>query len=119
MITGSGAAANILVGLIFIPLAGIMGGAAAVLLSYVIMTIFIFIVTQKYYPIEYEMSKIAVILLTDVLALILFFLMWKDLIPSGIIIKSVLALIFLALLTYVSDIWKAKKIFTQWSFFNS
>lgn len=58
-ITALGAVTNIVTNLLLIPQIGIMGAAVAMLASYFIMTIAIFVVSQKFYRIPYEYLKIA------------------------------------------------------------
>ena len=59
---------NVVVNLLLIPPLGIMGAALATLASYIVMAFGLYIVTQKFYKIEYENGKMliifAVILLT-------------------------------------------------------
>jgi len=57
-ITGGAALTNIIINLLLIPSLGIFGAAVSSLLSYLAMLIGIFIVSQKYYPINYEYSRI-------------------------------------------------------------
>jgi len=63
IVTGSGAAINVIVNIILIPQVGIMGAAIATLASYLVMSSGLFIVAQKFYKIEYEFLKIATIFL--------------------------------------------------------
>ena len=109
-ITGTGALFNIVTGLVLIPVIGIMGGALAVMFSYAAMTVCIYIVNRKYYPVKYETSKITIILLTDVIALLIFYLMWNDIIPSLFILKIIISVVLFGFVFYVSGIWKAKKL---------
>lgn len=57
-ITGGAALTNIVINLLLIPSLGIFGAAVSSLLSYLAMLIGIFLVSQKYYPIQYEYSRI-------------------------------------------------------------
>jgi len=61
LITGAGAAVNIISNFILIPVAGMMGAAISVVLSYIVMAGGLYFVTQKFYYIEYELKKIALI----------------------------------------------------------
>jgi O-antigen/teichoic acid export membrane protein len=63
IITGGAALTSILFNLILIPPLGIQGAALSSLLSYMAMLIGIFIVSQKYYPINYEYAKIVTVFL--------------------------------------------------------
>ena len=62
LITGIGAAVNIIVNVLLIPVWGIMGAAFATLASYIAMAAGLYIVTQKFYRIEYEIAKLSKIL---------------------------------------------------------
>jgi O-antigen/teichoic acid export membrane protein len=53
-ITGLGAAVNIVSNLLLVPHIGIMGGAISTLLSYFVMACGIFMVSQKFYKINYD-----------------------------------------------------------------
>ncbi len=63
IVTGSGAAINVVVNFLLIPQIGIMGAAIATLASYMVMAGGLFIFSQRVYKIEYEYSKIIKILL--------------------------------------------------------
>ncbi|MCW8848609.1 MAG: polysaccharide biosynthesis C-terminal domain-containing protein, partial [Melioribacteraceae bacterium] len=67
LITGIGAVVNIISNLLLVPQIGIMGGALSTLFSYVLMSIGIFIVSQRFYKINYEYD-----IIFKVLGLILF-----------------------------------------------
>ena len=58
LVTIAGAAVNVAVNFSLIPTLGIMGAAWATLASYVVMAGGLFIVSQKFYKIDYEYSKI-------------------------------------------------------------
>ena len=58
MITGLGAATNVIVNVLLIPEIGIMGAALATLSAYVVMAFAIYRVSQKAYPISYDWSKV-------------------------------------------------------------
>jgi O-antigen/teichoic acid export membrane protein len=67
IVTGLGALVSVIVNLLLIPILGIMGAALAALASYIVMAAGLYIVTQKFYKIEYEsvkmMSIFAIILI--------------------------------------------------------
>jgi O-antigen/teichoic acid export membrane protein len=67
LITGIGAAVNIVVNLLLIPPLGIIGAALATLASYVVIAVGLYIVTQKFYKIEYESAKMIGIFVTILL----------------------------------------------------
>ncbi len=58
MMTGTGAVINIALCFILIPVWGIMGAALATLASYLIMAIGYFVITQKFYKVNYEYTKL-------------------------------------------------------------
>jgi len=58
LITGLGAATNIIVNLFLIPSMGIMGAAIATLAAYIVMAMAIYRVAQKAYPIAYDWSRV-------------------------------------------------------------
>jgi len=64
LITGLGAASNIIVNFILIPKYSYMGAAVATLISYLIMMLGIYYVSNKYYKINYEYKKIGLIFLS-------------------------------------------------------
>lgn len=61
-VTGLGALTNVVSNFVLVPQIGIMGGALSTLFSYIIMSIGIFIVSQKFYRIKYEYNIIFKIL---------------------------------------------------------
>lgn len=63
IVTSIAALSNVIFNLLLIPLFGIMGAAFATLISYVVMSGGLYIVTQKFYKIEYELWKISKVFL--------------------------------------------------------
>jgi O-antigen/teichoic acid export membrane protein len=63
IVTGLGAFTNVVANYILIPQLNIMGAALATLLSYIVMAAGYYIVTQKYYKINYDNYKLAKIAL--------------------------------------------------------
>jgi O-antigen/teichoic acid export membrane protein len=63
IITISGALVNVIINFTFIPTYGIMAAAWATLASYVVMAVGLFLVSQKFYKIDYEYVKIIKIFL--------------------------------------------------------
>ncbi|MBK8982780.1 MAG: oligosaccharide flippase family protein [Ignavibacteria bacterium] len=63
LITGLGAAVNVISNFILIPEYSYMGAAISTLISYLVMTAGIYIVSQKYYRINYEYKKLLTIFL--------------------------------------------------------
>ncbi len=58
LITGLGAATNVIVNLLLIPSMGIMGAAIATLAAYIVMALGIYRVSQRAYPIAYDWSRV-------------------------------------------------------------
>ncbi|MEW6652537.1 MAG: oligosaccharide flippase family protein [Bacteroidota bacterium] len=59
IVTGAGAFVNIVVNLLLIPILGIIGAALGTLAAYMVMAYSLYYYSQKFYKIEYELSKIA------------------------------------------------------------
>ena len=59
IVTGAGAIVNVVANLLLIPALGIVGAALATLASYIVMAYGLYYYSQKFYKIEYELSKIA------------------------------------------------------------
>jgi O-antigen/teichoic acid export membrane protein len=58
VITGMGAAINVGVNFLLIPEWGIIGAALATLASYFVMAVAVYIITQRFYEINYEKGKV-------------------------------------------------------------
>ncbi len=103
IVSGLGAAVNVAVNFFMIPVWGIMGAAFATLASYLVMAAGYYIVTQKFYHINYENSKIIKIFTISILIVILYYI----LLFSGnlnLIYKSFLLLSFIIyLIIFVID----------------
>lgn len=59
IVTGASAIVNVVANLLLIPALGIVGAALATLASYIVMAYGLYYYSQKFYKIEYELSKIA------------------------------------------------------------
>lgn len=59
IVTGAGAIVNVVANLLLIPVWGIVGAALATLAAYMVMAYGLYYYSQKFYKIEYELSKIA------------------------------------------------------------
>ncbi len=73
IITGAGAAANIIFNFILIPEFSYMGAAIATLISYLVMMLGNYYVSNKYYRIDYEYSKIGLIFLSLGITTVLYY----------------------------------------------
>jgi O-antigen/teichoic acid export membrane protein len=94
-LSGAGALINIAANFLLIPRIGILGAALSTLLSYTVMAVGMYFVSQRFYRIAYEWSKAGKILvLTAALFLIFRFLQLEPLNFFGIILKSALVISF-------------------------
>jgi O-antigen/teichoic acid export membrane protein len=85
IVTLAAAAVNVIVNFLLVPKIGIMGGALATLLSYIVMSGGLFIVSQKFYPIKYEMDKVWKILsLVFIVAFIYYYCYYEGFLNLGI-----------------------------------
>jgi O-antigen/teichoic acid export membrane protein len=99
LITGIGATVNIVVNLLLIPVWGIMGAALATLGAYFAMAAGLYIVTQKFYRIEYEIGKIIRIFFDIIIVgVIYYYLLYTD---NLLIVYKLLLLIFFSLFLYI------------------
>lgn len=73
-ITAAGAAVNIAGLFVLFPAAGLNGAATATLLSYIVMAALLFIVTRRFYPVQYEYWRLFVIMAALIAMLGLFYL---------------------------------------------
>lgn len=113
LISGIGAALNIIVCFALIPLIGIMGGAAATLISYLAMAVSTYLIVQKFYPVKYEISRIAAILLVDIAALAVFYFFNYYKIDFNLIYRAGAVIVFTIPVIYISELYKAKKLFIK------
>ncbi len=93
-IMGAGALANVLFNFLLIPFIGIYGAAFATLISYVVIAVGYYFVSQKLYPIHYEYSR-----LFGILALILIIWMLKVYVPVKFMPEYIFNIILLAAFT--------------------
>jgi O-antigen/teichoic acid export membrane protein len=79
-ITGLGAIVNIISNLLLVPILGILGGAISTLLSYFIMAIGIYLVSQRFYRINYEFNIIIkVMIIITIISVFFYILYYNDL----------------------------------------
>ncbi len=110
LISGLGAVLNVIVCFVLIPVMGIMGGAIATLVSYVSMAVYIYYVSQRFYPVQYELGKISAILGVNVLALGVFYGTYMHL---DLIYKVLLTVILCGVIIYISGLTQAKRLFKK------
>ena len=116
LITGAAAAANILTNIVLIPIYGIMGAALATLVSYVVNAAGMYWVSQKYYPITYEVKRLisisAVFLICGGAAY--YFLFFAD-IEIGFIQQLIIIIAF-PILLFISGFLKKDEVQSITSF---
>jgi O-antigen/teichoic acid export membrane protein len=93
LITGIAAIVNIVTNFIFIPSMDLMGAAISTLLSYFTMMVGIYIVSNKFYKIDYEYKKIILIFILTLSAYFLLIILSKFIIYT-FLIKIILILLF-------------------------
>lgn len=76
LVTGAGAVVNVAINITTIPILGIFGAAIATLASYFVMAIGLFLVSQKFYKIKYEYTKIGKIFFLIFTTLILYYYLY-------------------------------------------
>jgi O-antigen/teichoic acid export membrane protein len=99
-ITGLGAVVNIITNFLLIPVWGIMGAAVALLFSYITLAGGIYVVTQKFYKINYETGK----LIRLFSGIFLIFLMYYMLLFSGYLSAGIKIFLLLLFITYVAGL---------------
>lgn len=99
IVAGIGALANIVANFLLIPVLNIIGAALATLLSYLLMALGYYIVTQKYYKIDYEYSKIIKIFSAVSVVGIVYYVFLINL-ENAIIWKILIFISFVAFIIY-------------------
>lgn len=95
IVTGLGAFTNVVANYLLIPQLNIMGAAIATLLSYVVMASGYYIITQKFYKINYDYLKLAKITIaTMFVGMVYYLLMYGNFL--NIYYKIILAIIFIS-----------------------
>ncbi|NOS84964.1 MAG: oligosaccharide flippase family protein [Ignavibacteria bacterium] len=107
LITGLGAVLNIASAFLLIPVWGITGGAVSTLISYIAMAVYMYIVSQKFYPVKYETGKLALILLIDITALGVFFYTFGGL---DTIYRIIFAVALSGGIISIAQLYKVKKL---------
>lgn len=99
VVTGVAAAANITANIVLIPAYGIMGAAYATLLSYIVTAGGLFLVSQKFYHIQYEIKRLVIV---SVLFIIcggaVYYLLFFSEIKTGFLAKLIIIFTFPILL---------------------
>ncbi len=109
-----GAIANIVSNIFLIPALKLMGAAYATLLAYLLMAVLLYIITQRIYPIQYELNKLLKI---SLITMVIFLIYSYVAVPYHMLFKFSLIIIYL-LLIYLFKIFGAKEIQTLKYLFN-
>ena len=88
-----GAITTIITLFIFVPVFGIMGGAISTLITYVLMALVSWYLGHKYYPVSYDITKIAVYILFAALSFLVF--------RGDLMVNTAMILAFIALVYYL------------------
>jgi O-antigen/teichoic acid export membrane protein len=84
---------NIGLNLLFIPILGIYGAAISTIICWIIITIVYFKISQRFYPVSYEIRKIVLLLLVFIIFTVLVFFLDDLLILPRLGIKTLLFLL--------------------------
>jgi O-antigen/teichoic acid export membrane protein len=98
IVTGAGALANVAANFLLIPKFGYIGAACATLLSYLLMAAGNYLFSQRFYRIQYEYGKLALIgtvMLVSFGGYLAADRVWPD---GGILLKTIAFVIYLALI---------------------
>ncbi|HRE41098.1 MAG TPA: oligosaccharide flippase family protein [Ignavibacteria bacterium] len=108
-ITGAAAIANVIFNFLLIPKFNMIGAAVSTLISYVIMAVSLYFVSQKFYKINYEISKILFLIISVSIFISGFFILdMHNLFLKLLIIVIFVCLIFLVKILRIENI---KQIF--------
>lgn len=98
LVATEGVIANIILNLILIPSLGMTGAAFATLISYLLMFVHIYFISQKVYRIEFEWRKISTILVLSVVIYLINILINYYIKPVGIISAIINTMLIIAYL---------------------
>ncbi len=107
LISGLGAALNVVFCFALIPVIGIMGGALATLVSYLSMAVYIYFIAQKFYPVKYQTGKTAALLLIDVIAISIFYYYYGSI---GFAAKAAITILLCGCVVYIAQLYKVKRL---------
>jgi O-antigen/teichoic acid export membrane protein len=104
-VTGAGALLNVGANFFLIPKIGILGAALSTMLSYIVMAVGMYFVSQRFYRVEYEWKKVLKIAGLAALMFIIFRLLHLPPLDSaGIFVKLLLVIAFGAALVFLKVI---------------
>ncbi len=113
LITGVGALINILSNFLLIPIIGMMGAAIATLIAYFSMTLMMYFIVQRIYPISYEFDRLFKILLAVGTVLIVYYFVPIEMLSNSNIViivwKVVLLIAFSSLIYFMKFFYQNEK----------
>jgi O-antigen/teichoic acid export membrane protein len=109
-ITGLGAVINIALNITLIPVIGLYGAAAAALISYLAMFLYIYRVSQKFYPVKYELKKVYLLHLVNIIALALFYISFYQIFYLNLLVRLVVSIILVLAIARISGLTQARKL---------
>ncbi len=103
IVAGVGAITNIVSNILLIPHFNIVGAAFATLISYAVMAFGYYLVTQKYYRIDYEYGRLFKLILVGTLIAVLYYVL-KSLNEINLLIKSVIFIVYVIIVfRFITD----------------
>jgi len=109
-ITGLGAVINVALNIILIPVIGLYGAAIAAFFSYFAMYLYIYRVSQKFYAVRYELKKIYLLHLVNIITLSLFYLSFYQILHLDLLLKLIAAVILVLAAAWISGLSQVKKL---------
>jgi O-antigen/teichoic acid export membrane protein len=109
-ITGLGAVINIALNITLIPVIGLYGAAAAALISYLAMFLYIYRVSHKFYPVKYELKKVYLLHLVNIIALALFYISFYQIFYLNLLVRLVVSIILVLAIARISGLTQARKL---------
>lgn len=101
LVMGTSAIANVVINFSLIPRFGITGAAIATLASYIIMAMLYWFFTNKIYPVPYEYSRLAKLIFSAALPVIIYLTGWNPISGNDVIWRFILLASFPVLLLLV------------------
>ncbi len=103
IVAGVGAITNIVSNILLIPHFNIMGAAFATLISYAVMAFGYYLVTQKYYRIDYEYGRLFKLVIVGTVIAVLYYVL-KSLDEINLLIKSAIFIVYVIIVfRFIAD----------------
>ena len=72
------------------------------------MMLYLYRVSVKFYPVKFEVNKVVLLNIVNLVAIAFFYLIFYNILPSNLLIKFVLMALLAGLVVYISGLTKAK-----------